>query len=116
MTNVIPATKARSKFFKILEEIDEPNKTITITLDGLPKAVILSFDEYESYLETLEILRDTRLIEELKKAEKEFQKKEFVTLEKILKEEGYVSTFKSKKSKNVRSSSSKKGSQKAKKT
>jgi prevent-host-death family protein len=98
----IPATKARSSFFKILEDVDAPNKTYTITQSGVPKAVILSFDEYESWVETLEILRDTKLMKEVKAAEEDFEKGEFIPLEEILKEEGYIPASKIKKVKCIK--------------
>ena len=85
--HTIPATTARGKFFTILEEIDKPNKTYTITLGGKPKAVILSFEEYENWVETLEILRDTKLLGEISEAKKEFEQDEYVSLEEILKDE-----------------------------
>lgn len=87
---ILPATEARTKFFKILDDIDEPNKTYTITLSGKPKAVIIPFDEYESWVETLEILRDTSLMKEIKKAKKEFERGEYVTLNQVLEEEGFI--------------------------
>jgi antitoxin YefM len=86
----LAASQARKQFFKILKEIDKPNQTYTITLAGRPKAVILSADEYQSWLETLEILNNPKLAKRLKKAEKEISRGEYVPFEEVLKDEGFV--------------------------
>jgi len=111
----LPATEARRNFFKILEKIDRPNRAYTITLDGKPKAVILSFDEYDSWLETLEILNDPKLMEEIKQADEEFARGEYVSLEEVLKEEGFVLADKPRKKYEISGSPKKKGSKKLKK-
>lgn len=106
---ILPATKARKNFFKILEKVNKPNQAYTITLDGKPRAVILSFDEYDSWLETLEILNDPKLMDDIKQAEKDFAKGEYVPLEEVLKEEGFVLADKSKKKYGASSNLKKKG-------
>ena len=73
-STTLKATEARKNFFEILKNIDRPNRIYTITLDGVPKAVILSADEYESWLETMEIKSNPDLVREIKQAEKEFKK------------------------------------------
>lgn len=45
-----------------------------ITRHGKPEAVILSEEDYESLLETLDILSDQKLMKEIKKAEEELKK------------------------------------------
>jgi len=112
---ILPATEARKNFFKIIKKIDKPNQSYTITLDGKPKAVILSFDEYDSWLETLEILNDPKLMDEIKQAEEDFAKGKYVSLEEVLKEEGFVLADKPKKKYEVSSNLKKKGSKKSKK-
>lgn len=111
----LPATETRKNFFKILKKIDRPNQVYTITLDGKPKAVILSFDEYDSWLETMEILNDSKLMDDIKQAEEDFVKGEYVPLEEVLKEEGFVLNDKSRKINEISRSSKKKGSKKPKK-
>ena len=113
---ILSATEARNNFFKILERIDKPNQSFTITLKGEPKAVILSFDEYDSWLETIEILKDPILINDIKQAEKDFATGNYVSLEEVLKEEGFVLADKPRKKTNeVSRSFKKKGSKKLKK-
>ena len=112
---ILPATEARKNFFKIIGKIDKPNQAYTITLDGKPKAVILSFDEYDSWLETLEILNDPKLMDEIQQAKQDFAKGEYIPLEEVLKEEGFVLADKSKKKYETSSNLKKKSSKGSKK-
>ena len=111
---ILPATEARKNFFKIIKKIDKPNQSYTITLEGRPKAVILSFDEYDSWLETLEILNDSKLMNEIKQAEEDFTKGEYVPLEEVLREEGFVLADKPRKTYGISSNFKKKSSKKFK--
>jgi len=111
----LPATEARRNFFKIIKGIDKPNQSYTITLEGRPKAVILSFDEYDSWVETLEILNNPKLMDEIKQAEKDFAKGEYIPLEEVLKEEGFVLADKPRKMYGISSSLKEKGPKKSRK-
>ncbi|MDO8492980.1 MAG: type II toxin-antitoxin system Phd/YefM family antitoxin [bacterium] len=60
MTNVkttISISDARKRIFEIADEVQSPNKVYTLTADGKPKVVIMSAEEYESWVETLDVLR-----------------------------------------------------------
>ena len=54
----ISISEARRRIFNIADEVQAPNKVYTLTADGKPKVVIMSAEEYESWTETMEVLRD----------------------------------------------------------
>lgn len=56
MNTTIPISEARRRIFDIAEEVQAPHKYYVLTEKGNPKAVLLSADEYESLMETLEVL------------------------------------------------------------
>lgn len=58
MQNTISLTEARKKFFDLAESVQVPNTYFVLTAHGKPKVAILSADEFESILETLEVLKD----------------------------------------------------------
>lgn len=60
------ATDARKKFYTVIEKAKKPGMAITITHEGLPKVVVMSFEEYEGWMETMEIMADPKLASELK--------------------------------------------------
>ena len=59
----IPVTKAKTKLLNMIRNFDNREDTIAITKNGVPKAVIMSMDQYQSICETMEILtnKDTML-------------------------------------------------------
>ena len=110
----IPITEARKRIFRISDEIQKPGQYYTLTEKGRPKAVIMSAEEFESWQETLETIQEIpSLDEDIKKAEEEYKKGGYITLEELLEKEGYILRDKSKKKYEVSSRNSKKSSKRS---
>jgi len=94
-------SEARKKIFKIAEKVQRPATYYTLTEKGRPKIVVLSADEFESWQETFEVMRIfPKLEKDIKKAEKEYKKGHYLTLDDLLSKEGFVlSKAKKRKSK-----------------
>lgn len=58
MNTFMTATQGRKNFYAMLKIIQKPDTAIIITHEGEPKGVFLSFDEFEGWLETMEIMAD----------------------------------------------------------
>ena len=58
-------TEARARFADLMKQIE--NDPVYITQRNIPKAVLLSVDEYEGLIETLEIMADPRLMESIRR-------------------------------------------------
>ena len=56
MTKTIPLAEAKKSLSAIIKDVDEKYDRFTITKNGVEKAVIVSSDEFEGLLETLDIL------------------------------------------------------------
>ncbi|MDP1625354.1 MAG: type II toxin-antitoxin system Phd/YefM family antitoxin [bacterium] len=54
----ISTTEARKRLFDIVDEVSSPAVVYTLTERGRPKAVIMSAEEYESWVETMEVMRE----------------------------------------------------------
>lgn len=112
----IPITEARKRIFDIVEEVQRPGVYYVLTEKGRPKAVIMSVEEFESWVETLEVMQDfpdlKKDLEETKKAIKTGEYKKWVSLDQLLAREGFVLADKSKKKYAVRSKSKTKRSKK----
>lgn len=54
----IPITEARRTLFDVAEAVQQPGVYYTLTDKGRPKVVLMSADDYESWQETLEVMRD----------------------------------------------------------
>jgi len=101
MKNVIPVTEARKQIFNLVEEVNTTGKPFLLTEKGRAKAVLMSADEFESWQETMGLIRD---FPDLKKdiADAELSIKtgdylKFTTLEEILAKEGFIVSDKFKK-------------------
>lgn len=51
----LPATEARARFLSMVKDAGETFSRYVITHRGKPEAVMMGFDEFEGWLETLEI-------------------------------------------------------------
>lgn len=76
----ISATDARSHLFDLIAQAGKPGSFIAIKHRDLPDVVLMSIDEFEGWQETLEILSDTELIKDIRRAMRE---RETVPLEDL---------------------------------
>lgn len=71
MDTVFPITKAKGILLDLIRRAKEEGEVFTLTKHGEPEGVIMSYDEYESLKETLDILSDKKLMRKIKKGLKE---------------------------------------------
>ncbi len=90
----LPISEARKKIFEIAKEVQKPGNYYTFTEKGRPKAVLMSVEEFESWQETLEIMREFPKLEkdvkEVEAAVKSGEYKNWTTLEELLTKEGFI--------------------------
>lgn len=68
------ATQARKNFFDLIAAAGKPGFAVTITHDGLPKVVMMSFEEFEGWMETMDILSDPEEAAAVREAMEEMKK------------------------------------------
>ena len=84
MSNItLPITEARNNFLSLVKEADKTFERFVITKKGKPTAVVLSYDEFEGWLETLDILSSRKWVKDLIKAEGEFKKGRFLSFKPV---------------------------------
>ena len=64
-----PLTEARNRLSEIVDDVAATGSDFVITRHGRPTAVVVGYDEYESLLETLNILSDPETMASLAAAE-----------------------------------------------
>lgn len=69
MNNAAAFTEVRDKLREIVDDVVATGDTYTITRHGRPMAVIVSADEYESLIETLNILSDSNAMAAIEEGE-----------------------------------------------
>ncbi|MDO5682535.1 MAG: type II toxin-antitoxin system Phd/YefM family antitoxin [Propionibacteriaceae bacterium] len=81
---VIPLADARANLSRLIDEAVRTHQRIEITRNGVRAAVVLSADDYDSLMETLDILADADLVAELHQAQLESNAGEVFTLEEVM--------------------------------
>lgn len=67
----IPLAEARARLSKLVDDAIRTHERVEVTRNGRRAAVILSADDYDSIMETLDILADRDAMAELREAETE---------------------------------------------
>jgi len=64
---IVPLSEAKTHLARLLAEVEKLGEGVTITRSGRPAGVLLSIEEYEGLLETLDILADSKLMASLRR-------------------------------------------------
>jgi len=89
--NTISITEGRNRIFKIAEQVQKPETHYILTQKGKPKIVVISAEEFDSWKETIEIMKEIPSLEkDAKIARKEYKEGKTISLEDFLAEKGFV--------------------------
>lgn len=80
MSDFISISDARATLPALINKISKNMERITITVNGKPKAVVLSSEELESLEETAEILAIPGALESIKKSKEQIKNGQFIEL------------------------------------
>jgi antitoxin YefM len=86
MVNMISLKELRPELPAVMDRIDSKMERYIITRRGKPVAVLLSVDDYEGLLETIEILSDKDALKRIKAAQREIRLGKTVSLEQLRKQ------------------------------
>lgn len=82
----LPLAEARANLSRLIDEAVTTHQRIEVTRKGRRAAVILSADDYDSIMETLDILSDPDLMRDIREGEAELDRGESVSLETVTEE------------------------------
>ena len=74
---VMPVAEARARFSEIVETAQSTHERVEVTKNGRRAAVLLSADDYDTLLETLDILSDAELVAQIAQADQELAQGEW---------------------------------------
>lgn len=86
MDTVIPLTEARNKFARLVDDVVRTFAKFTITRKGKAEAVLMSKEEYEALIDTLEILSSRETMASLKRAEKDVKAGRIKPLDDVIRD------------------------------
>ena len=81
----IPVTKAKTTLLDIIRVINDQENTIAITKNGVPRAILMSMEQYDSMRETIAILGDEGMMKQVWRSRNEVREnKQLVDLEDLV--------------------------------
>lgn len=83
-TYTFPTTKARTRFLSMVRDAGEAFSRYVFTYRGKPQAVMLGYEEYEGWMETLELVQSPTWRRALRQASREDQSGRYVALEDVV--------------------------------
>jgi len=83
MVNTITLKELRPELPQVIKNIDTKLDRYIVIKRGKPVAVMLSPDDYEGLLETIDILSDKETVSRIKKAKREIKEGKTISLEEL---------------------------------
>jgi len=80
MTNLVPISDVRAHLQELVNKVNKNLDRVIITINGQPKATLVSLEELESLEETAEILAIPGAKDRIQKGADQIKKGEFVPL------------------------------------
>ena len=81
MRRTYPLAEAKKSLSRLVREADEAYDRVVITRNGVEKAVLLSAEEYEGLIETLDILSNKPEREAIARAKQQVRRGQTISLE-----------------------------------
>ncbi|MBI4431767.1 MAG: type II toxin-antitoxin system Phd/YefM family antitoxin [Candidatus Omnitrophica bacterium] len=69
---IVPVTQLKPKILSVISRAQKLGQEYVVTKNGHPAAVIMGFEEWESWRETIEILSDENAMKRIRRALKYF--------------------------------------------
>jgi antitoxin YefM len=88
VAKVVPFTEARTHLTELLDDVERVHEHVVITRNGRPAAIVMSQAEYDSLIETLEILGDHKLLADLAARDEDVAAGRMVPWEEVKRELG----------------------------
>ncbi len=80
----VPVTKAKALFLDMIRMIDDQENTIAITKNGVPRAILMSMEQYEGMRETMMVLGDTEMMRQIRDSQQAIKdRKPLIELEDL---------------------------------
>jgi prevent-host-death family protein len=84
MIKTLPLAEVKKSLSSIVKDIDEKYDRYIITRNGVEKAVIISTEEFEGLIETLDILSNKKEREAIARAKKQVKRGETISLKELM--------------------------------
>lgn len=82
----LPLAEMKAKLSALLSDVEREHEQITVTRNGVPSAVVISADEWESLQETLDVLSDQEAVADLKEANRNISEGDLLGTDDVIAE------------------------------
>ena len=79
----VSVTEAKSRLLSLVRDLKTKDEIVAITRDGVPSAVLLSMEQFEGLMETIEILSDQKAMRSLRRSLKQAEAGRWVSDERV---------------------------------
>ena len=79
----ISVSEAKNKLLDLIRRMKHKQEIVAITRDGVPSAVLLSMDQFEGLMETIEILSDQKSMRAIRRSLKQANKGGWVRQDEV---------------------------------
>lgn len=80
----IPITEAKTRIAELADRVAREHDHFTITRNGRADVMLISVAEYESMLETLDLLSDDETLADLRQSRKDFEAGDTFTMDEVI--------------------------------
>ena len=87
MSKTIPLKEARQQFSSIVDKVGRLRERYVVTKNGTARAVIMSAEEFESWVETLEFMSNPKAVRALEQGLKEAKAGKFRSFKEVFGED-----------------------------
>ena len=79
MDKFLSVSETKNRLLDVIRQVENEQEVICITRDGVPSAVLLSMEQFEGLMETIEILSDQKSMRSLRRSLKQAEKGRWVS-------------------------------------
>lgn len=79
----VSVSEAKNKLLDLIRRMKHKQEIVAITRDGVPSAVLLSMDQFEGLMETIEILSDQKSMRAIRRSLKQADKGRWVRQDEV---------------------------------
>ena len=69
MVKILPISEVKARLPELVTGINEREEEVVVTRNGKPAAVLINYAEYERVKETIDILSDADLMQQIRKSQ-----------------------------------------------
>ncbi|MFC1621291.1 type II toxin-antitoxin system Phd/YefM family antitoxin [Candidatus Omnitrophota bacterium] len=83
MAKYISVRNLRKNLANVISDVKAHYERYVVSKHGKPEAILMSMDDYEGWIETLEIMSDKEAMEDIRLAEKEIREGKVYDFEEV---------------------------------